>query len=310
MKKRFIPLLISSLFAYANLSADVTTLGNDAFLQQLIIQTNAHSKNISQPFGVSAYGFGVGKARLEHHQPGKVGYAEGEFDLMYTQKITDCEGITGIVGVDTVYLDFTRNPYFRKKEFSSIDVGFLGYTTRVNRWLWQVGSAAQISLDYGTIGGRYTRYTVMAWGQYTYTKTINLHAGFYAFYNLRKNKVYPIIGFDWQPSKHWILNMVFPMNVSVNYIFNPCLSLGVAWLPIWSRHRVGKDEPDSRGIWENRDNGVQLVLNYVTPSLIASVYAGQALGGTLKIMDQTGRIATFFKYKSSPYAGLRLMAPF
>jgi hypothetical protein len=309
VKKRFIPFLISSLFAYATLSADVATLGYDAFLQQLIIQNSACTKTI-QPFGVSAYGFGVGRARLEHHEPGKISYAEGEFDLMYTQGLTECEGVSAILGYDNVYLNFTDNPFFRKKDFNSLDVGFLGYTTRVNRWLWQVGACAQISLDYGTIGGKYTRYTVLAWGRYTYTKTVNLHAGFYAFYNLRKNKVYPIIGFDWQPNKHWLISLIFPMNVSVNYLFNPCWSLSVAWLPIWSRHRVGNNEPDPRGIWENRNNGVHLALNYVTPGIIASVYAGQAFGGTLKIMDQTGRIATFFKYKSSPYAGLRLMAPF
>ncbi|MFX6907688.1 hypothetical protein ABTH77_20760, partial [Acinetobacter baumannii] len=75
------------------------------------------------------------------------------------------------------------------------------------------GMGLQYSLDFGHLG-RYTRYSALIWGRYCYSSTIGLHAGFYGFYNLRKDKVYPIVGFDWHPWKNWQFNVIFPMNVS------------------------------------------------------------------------------------------------
>jgi hypothetical protein len=206
-------------------------------------------------------------------------------------------------------MNWNENPFFERTNFESVDVGLLGYSTRAPGWLWQVGIAAQISLNYDGIG-RYTRYSSIMWGRYELTDTFGVHTGLYAFYNLRRNKVYPIIGFDWTPSPSWKFNVIFPLNISANYIINPMWSVGLGWMPFWSRHRVGKNEVDTKGIWENRNDGAELVLNFNTPVVIACLYVGQAFGGTLKIMDKNGNHPQYFKYKSAPYVGLRAMAPF
>lgn len=309
VRKRHLSLILSTLFAISSLSADVTTLGQAAFLQQMTIKRSACKSSISQPFGVIAQGFGVGKADMMYGTPGEFSYAEGEVDLLYTQDFTHCEGMSFILGADSVHMDWNDNPFFERTNFSSLDVGFLGYTTRVNRWVWQIGMAAQLSLNYDPVGD-YARYTALIWGRYECSKTLGFHAGFYAFYNLKKNKVYPIFGIDWRPLQNWQFNLIFPMSIAANYIFTPEWSLGLAWRPIWSRHRVGPDEPLSSGIWENRNDGAELSLNFLNAIIFGQAFVGYSFGGTLKIMDSGGRNALFFDYKPAPYAGLRLLASF
>jgi hypothetical protein len=295
--------------AYATLSADVVTLGEVALLQQLEIATGALDCPNPRPFGIAMHGFYVGEADMDKGTPGHIRYAEGEVDLVYTQKLTHCEGISYILGVDKVLMNWNDNPYFNATTFRGLDFGVLAYTTRVKDWLWQVGMAAQYSLDYGGLG-RYTRYTAMAWGRYEYSDTLGVHAGFYAFYNLRRNKVFPIIGVDWSPWKKWQFNLIFPMSIAVNYSITPCWTVDLAWRPIWSRHRVGSNEPVPRAIWENRDNGAELGINFTSPILQGGLFLGYSFGGTLKIMDYLGNNPVYYKYNGSPYVGLRVMAPF
>ncbi len=119
-------------------------------------------------------------------------------------------------------------------------------------------------------------------GEYDYSKNIGVHVGFLGWTGLKIDKILPILGFDWTFCEKWTLNAVFPVNVSLVYAYNDKLSFAAAGRFFWNRHRIEKHALLSEGIWEYRNSGAELAVNYALKNFAAlNLHAGYTFGGML-----------------------------
>ena len=128
---------------------------------------------------------------------------------------------------------------------------------------------------------------------------------------LKKEKVWPIFGFVYNPSEKWRISAVYPIDVSASYIITPCLSVAGSLRFLRNRHRVKQDEPDSQGIFEYRTTGAELDLIFA-PKRWVSVkgFAGSTFDGDLKISNRNDKHSTHFKFEGSFYWGASAILSF
>lgn len=302
MKKR--PLLtLLAMLASSYLVADGTTIVDTAFVQQDAVNSSAKSSHICDPFGVEVKGVWIGNSKFNHDKHQHLKYSEAEADIYFTQKVTHCEGFSAFLGYDVTTMRWKENPFFDQERFRSYDIGLLGYTNRFKDWLWQLGVSTQTTSGNGS-WGKNTLYTGMLWGRYTYCSTVGLHLGFIGFAGLRKEEVYPIIGFDYSPSKQWQFNAVFPVNMTAVCNLSTSWSLSLELRPFRSRHRAGANQVLPQAIFEYHDFGADLALVYHAHGLFASLFAGGAFGGTLRVKNHLGNTIFTEKFGGAPYVGL------
>lgn len=215
-------------------------------------------------------------------------YEEGaRFDLNYT--FTD--------------LDWKDNPNFDQKHFNTI--GFnLGFASkRMCNWLWRLGARLNIDADHFNFN-EYSDWDLLFWGRYNYSDDIRVHVGFVAMTGMKIDRIYPILGFDWDFYEDWKLNLVFPMNISLKYSISSCWTAGIAARFFDSRHRTGKHEPLPQSLWEYRNSGIELATDYMwAPYVHLNVHGGTTFGGILRTANRHYKHIHRHRFKPAGYFG-------
>ena len=118
------------------------------------------------------------------------------------------------------------------------------------------------------------------------------------------DRIYPIIGFEWEINKKWQLDLVFPVNIDIQYNFNCNWQAAVAMRFFDVRHRVGKDESLTQALVTYRNSGVEFALRYDwDPYIEANMHLGSTIGGMLRIANKDNRKPKHFKLDPSGYFG-------
>lgn len=306
----FLSTLTIPLFAELNVD-DYTT-------ERLVVKEAQEQEEDNRPFSVSIDFNGTGKAKFEHKKCrphlNDVQFAIASLDasMVFYYNPHCKEGLLATASYTYTKIKW-ENPFFKQNQFDTVSLGIGGFTERADRWLWQAQVLLNADVDYFEASQNLYWNLVLS-GRYAYSDTVGLNIGFIAFTGMKIDRIWPIIGFDWQINDCWKLNLVYPLNVALVYAWNSEWSLAVAGRAFDERHRVGKAKrhPWDRGLLEYRATGVEGSIRYhsCNGTWQAELHAGEILGGRVKVSNRHHRRIHRFNFKSAPYVGGEVAAKF
>lgn len=312
MKKLAYHLLLSMLLSHSLAKANETTVADVSQYQLLSYKSSQGSCDLPNPFGVLLNATSIGRASVPTNNT-HLRYGEGQFEGLFGFKLDHHSGATVNIGAGVVNMRWPNNDFFATQNFGMVNVGISAYTDSICNWFWQAGFNAQYSTNQN-INSRFTkaaRYGSLLWGRYNYSRDLGVHLGLLVFTGIMKTNAYPIIGIDYTLYNKWQFNLIFPVNLSVAYLIDQNWSVSVAGRPFVSRQRLGTNQALASGIFEYRNYGTELSLNYGYCEMIqCSAYAGYSFGGTIKFEDANGDTTAYRITRAAPYVGVNLLWAF
>ncbi len=248
--------------------------------------------------------------RSSGHQGEKIAFKEADIALSYSHQFDDNNSMFVSVGYTPTCIDWNENPEFDKEHFRYINIGIGATSFQLDHWM--LHTAIKASMDTEKMGlNRYSYYEWLFHTRYCFSDKVGLHIGFIAKIGLRKDAPCPILGFDWKINNKWKLNFVIPVNMSLIYKVNQKWFTALAYRPFTTRHRLGKNETRSHGIYEYRNSGAEISLNYKhTAQALANIHFGSTFGGLLKVADDHNHHASYYRFKNSFYWGVEALLRF
>lgn len=267
-----------------------------------------------RPFAIEVTGDAIGKAKFEEENfegqsfKYSVVALEGGMGFYYDPCYKEAAGFT--VGYNLVHLDWHNNPFFSQSHFHILRVALGGITERLANWTWKGQIAIDMDTDHFNIS-EYAYYDFFFWGRYTYSPCVNIHIGMLGETGMKIDHIYPIIGFDWRINDHWQLNVIYPVNISAQYLIDESWSVELATRFFDDRYRVGKSEPLSQGLVCYRTTGIELGVNYeYNDWLTANIHGGTTLRSNLKVATRHYNHREHLRLKPAGYFGGELEVKF
>lgn len=248
----------------------------------------------------------VGKAKFKRHEFGSQFYRDADASLYYSLCLNEENSLTGQLGYFYLNFDWDKNPRFNQKHFHNALGALAWVNTSWDRWRWVVNGGATVDAQTFNFNASGVYYGVL-WGRYAWTECFGLHIGYVGWWGIKNNYSLPIAGIDWRFWDKWLLKAIFPLDVSLEYIFHQHWSAAIAYgtfTPLYRfPRRVHQGGHGDNSIFEVYANGIELDLkcNY-RPWFNAGIGAGWNFGGWIFIKDPHNHHGRYFKYRSAPYA--------
>lgn len=285
-------------------------LNDDDYAAQMILVQQAEQPESSQtPFSVSAKFDIVGDAKFEHERCKRhlhnIQFAVAQANASMIFHYTECykEGLLITGGYQYTRIKWD-NPFFSQDNFNTVSIGLGGFSERIPDWSLQGQVQVNADLDDFELSS-YLSYNVVLAGRYAYNECVGIHLGLIILTGMKIDRVYPIIGFDWQINEQWKLNMVYPLNIALIYAWDHEWSFGIAGRAFEERHREGDQGKFKRGLVEYRAAGVEAGVYFKScnSSLQANLHVGESLGGKVKVSDQHHKHSHRYRFGAAPYVG-------
>lgn len=301
--KRHLSLIIPAFFAFtAPLFCD---LNNEITVDSNWLEDKGTGQGDSL-FNVKVDFDATGKADFKHKNRGHVSFAEASAIGTATFYADPCykEAAFAIAGYDYTRIHWNRNPYFDQSNFNTLVLGLGAVSHRLDDWLWQAQLNANFDLNHFKFNDNIT-WDMLAWGMYDYCSGIHLHFGFLAYTGMKYDRVYPIVGIDWRVNQYWKINAIFPVKMSLQYLYNDQWSASLAAKLIQSRHRAGPHERVSRAIIVYTAGGIELGVDYTSldERFTVNAHIGEILGGRVKVANMHYHHKRRFRFCTAPYVG-------
>lgn len=149
------------------------------------------------------------------------------------------------------------------------------------------GASSSDSQTYGLLAAAFWRLS----------DTLTIGPGLGVFSRLEDStRVFPILAIDWDISEHWNLSTGSGLAASqgpgltLSYRLNPAWSFGLTGRYEEVEFRLDEDGPTPNGI--GRDEALPLVISArlePSPKISFAVFMGVELGGSLTLMDESGK---------------------
>lgn len=266
----------------------------------------------ASPFSFSAHIDAIGAAKIDNgfYKGDKVNFAEAQAVAGMVVYYDPCltEGIRLAAGYTATYLHWHGNPWFDQDHFNQVNLSVAGFTKRVDDWLWRTELTGYFDADEWSF--QYTTYDFVLWGRYTYCEHIGIHIGVFAETGCRLDRVYPIIGFDWQISEKWRLDAVFPMNIALSYAITSKWSLGAAGRFFDSRFRVHTENHSLKPLVRYTNIGAEFFVKYGNDMVTANIHCGSTLGGRFRVANRHNNHVKGYDLNPSAYAGAEIEVTF
>lgn len=301
MKKWMIVTGLVMFYAHLQADFDLTDASTETFQQLTEINTREPG-----PITLKVDGDRIGKAKLHHHHKGHINYAFAEADATAVVWYNRCykEGLQLGVGYEYSYLKMDKNPFFKRKRYPTFTATAAFFTHRACDWKWIFAVNYNIDADKWNFND-YSTWDLLLWGRYDYCDNIGLHAGLYAQTGMKMDRVWPVLGFDWQINSRWKINAVFPIDMAIIYTINDNWNLAIAGRTFNDRHRAGRKGHFRKAIWRYENSGIEGAINNITfnGALTLNVHAGYAFGGRLRIANMHNHDIHRRYFRGSCYAG-------
>jgi hypothetical protein len=264
------------------------------------------------PFSASGSFVDVSKTnfRTPGFQDRTLKYGQWEMAFAHTHPFNPCCGLIFGAGWIGTEVDMEENPAFNETCFNYVNLSCGVFSKAFPNWTWTLTLAAYLDVEEFSLVD-YALYQGVLWGRYDFCKWIELDFGIIVEAGLKKEKVWPIIGFVYIPCDRWRISTVYPIDISVAYEIHSCLTLEGSIRFLRNRHRVKQDEPLSQGIFEYETAGAEIDLIFSPfPFFSATGFVGSTLKGDFKISDRNDHHSTHYKFNSSFYAGFSAILSF
>lgn len=264
------------------------------------------------PIGLSGMYLDVQKAEFRKsdlHQQ-YLHYKQGNAAIAYTHACNPYWGLIFGAGYVGTEVKWNRNPYFKETHFSYVDLNLGAYTNAMPCWTWAL--TGSMFVDTAVLDLRdYALYQGILYGKYDFLPCLDLNAGFILEVGLNKAKIWPILGFEFAPTARLEINVVYPLDVSIDYSVYSWLDLAIAARFLRDRHRFLETEPVPKGVYEYTTEGVEFEA-IISPleRLAITVFAGHSFPGDLKITNHNNHAIKHAKFQGSFYSGISAIFAF
>lgn len=267
-----------------------------------------------QAFTFSAFADAIGESKIRngYFKGDDISFAIAQAQLAYTfyySKVYS-EGANVALSYTATRIQWPNNVWFNQERFNTVSLTIAGFTGRLPKWVWRSQIAANLDLGEGYCTGKYLNYDGMLWGRYARCNHMGWHIGFILETGMRMDRVYPIIGLDWLISERWKLNLIFPVNVSLEYLLNQNWTLSLAGRVFNVRHRVNREESHGKHLVRYTNTGIELATKYINHMFVFNIHGGLTLGGDYRIANQHNKHPHHYKFKSAGYFGSALEVKF
>lgn len=253
--------------------------------------------------------------RTESVKGSHVHYADAHGFAYFSHYLTPDNFLSWQVGYSFLEFDWNKNPRFRQNDYHFANASLGWVSTSIKDWRWVLSAAVSVDTQTFNFGQSGVYYGLM-WGRYQFTPTIGMHVGWWGYVGVENGYMLPILGLDWSPTKHWRINGIFPINISIEYLFNKYLSTAIEWATFGRPYRFpmrahGGKGRFHNGIFEVYSQGLELDLKFQAHNTISlAVGAGWNFGGWILIKDRHNHHGKYYKYDDAPYAQARLRLTF
>lgn len=232
----------------------------------------------------------------------KMRFGEGEASIAYIFPVNRCHTFSVSLGYQNTLVDWDENPQFSQEFFHDGFLSIGAKTTSIPCWDFQAEAAFYVDLELWE--RRSFLFYLTGWGRYRFNHYTGINVGFISRSGIRQERVWPILGFDIQWSEAWKVNLVYPINLSIAYQVTPRWSSYVGARIVNTRHRLDHSEPNPNGIFQYRNWGCEVGVNYgCDPIYQINVHLGYFTHGDLKVSDFHDHNAIHYKLDPTPYLG-------
>lgn len=307
MKKNLYLILAGCLFTITSLYADDQDTVFD-FIDYAGEKASASETKSQFSFTVEADAISKTKINKGFYKGEKFEFCTGEAELgmaVYYDEDHE-EAISLALDYSGTLIDWEDNPWFDQKHFNIVTLSVAGTSERIHNWLWR--GQVNFNMDANEFGAgcSYSTYDILLWGRYKYCRNIGINVGIIVETGMRTDRVYPILGVDWKISNKWQLNLVFPVNVSLEYSITKAWILALEARSFSFRDRVGRHEANARSVLRYQNIGAELAIKYSKNGISFNVHGGSTLGGKLRIADSHNHHPRTYHFDPSAYAGAEL----
>lgn len=295
-------------------SADDPTIDFQDFSSENIeIGKTEEERNTPWTFTVQADAIGKSKFTTGHYKGDEFQFRniDAELGLIFYYDPDNVEGLNTTIGYSSTQAKWIDNPWFDQSRFNILSLSLGAFSQRLNKWFWRGQAVFNIDARECAGGFRYAFYDLLMWGRYEYRKNLGLNIGLIAETGMRTDRVYPILGVDWKISNKWHLNLIVPVNVSLEYAMTKKFSLLLAARSFHFRSRLARHEANAKSIIRYENVGAEIAAKYLTDKgLSINLHAGTTLGGKFRFADEHNHHPHTFKLDPSPYAGFEMSVGF
>ena len=265
-------------------------------------------------FPISVSGSYISVTPAKFHTPDvkgeKLKYTQYDTGITYTQPCSEVWGLifgAGWIGTEVAW---AQNPDFNEDYFNYINGQIGGFTKALPDWTWTATFGLFFDTEKFSLAD-YTLYQLSVWGKYEWFECLEFDVGFIFEAGLDKQKVWPILGFVWNPSEVWHINAVFPILMNIERDFWEYWKAGFGFQFLRNRHRVGSNEPNPQCIFEYHTWGYEGNLSFSPAKNIYIIgFGGATFPGDLKITNRNNKHGQHFKFDSSPFWGINAVLSF
>lgn len=261
------------------------------------------------PFSISANYDATGNAKFDKKElkDNKIRFGQGNITgsvIPYYDEAHKEGALVGL-GYTNVHLVWDENPYFTQHTFQTVNINLGAFSQRLCNWEWKALAVVNMNTAYWDC--YYINYDLTLYGRYTYTENFGIHCGLIIQTGMKMDRVYPIIGIDWQINDDWRLDLVFPIDMSLSYYLTKEWSVALAARFFDFRNRVNKHEDISMAVVRYQSSGAEFAIQYDNDqNLTGTLHAGMILGGHIRIADRHNEHPKRLKFKTAPYGGANI----
>lgn len=271
------------------------------------------SKTQGSPFTFSAFTDVTGKAKINKgffkDDKFQFGIANAELSCVYYYCPEYSEAANVALAYTETYFGWKENPWFDQTHFHTLTLSLGGLTKRFDHWTWR--GLIQINYDgFDKFDAEYFNYNFMLWGRYELCQNFGIHMGFFSETGMRMDRIYPIIGFDWQISERWKLSAVFPFDMALSYLIAKHWTVALAGRTFDSRHRVKPHESHAGYVTRYSNFGLEAMLKYEEKGLIANIHVGVTTGGDYRIANSHNHHPRHYHLDPAGYVGAQVESRF
>ncbi len=259
----------------------------------------------------------VGKAKFYTHpvRGSHAEYQDAHAFLYYSHALTSDNFLSWKLGYSFLDFNWLQNPRFKENDyhFASASLGWI--STSITNWRWILATGVSVDAQTWDFDQSGVYYGLM-WGRYAFAPNIGMHLGWAGYYGLENGYFVPIIGIDWKTENRWKFNAIFPINVSIEYLFNEYWSSVLELVTFGRPYRFpmrihGGMGRYHNGIFEVYSKGLELDIKLNTGgSFLVSFGGGWNFGGWILIKDYANHHGKYYKYDGAPYVQGKLAFSF
>ncbi len=207
----------------------------------------------------------------------------------------------------TFTLNWNNNPKFNEHQFYYAQFSLTMFSIELEKWRWILRASYNIDTKHFDNPSQYGLFSGLVWGSNEINEKFNCHFGALGYIGMEGDQVWPVIGFDYSPTKKWTMFAVFPIEYFIKYKFNPNWHLSAKVRPLKERFRVGENEPQPKSVFSYTSVGTELNLHYeIFRRLEIEAFGGWNFGGDFYIKDESGNNPLYSNTGGSPYGGASL----